>query len=75
MENALIINVDFLPILIFTGVNPADNARINKNSFTGQLDITETFLNQFKWTRSGIDYSIYDSGLVFMMNFDKVSAL
>ena len=32
-------------------------------------------MNNFIYTFSGINYSYYDSGLVLMMNFDKVSAL
>jgi len=49
------------PVLAFTGANPTDNAWINTNSFTGQVDLTEAYLDQFKRTRSGINYSVYDS--------------
>ncbi|MCX6822567.1 MAG: leucine-rich repeat protein, partial [candidate division SR1 bacterium] len=63
------------PVVIFTGANPADNIWIRTNSFTGQLDITEAYPNQFERRRSGVNYSLYDSGLVFMANFDNVSSL
>ncbi|MCX6823315.1 MAG: right-handed parallel beta-helix repeat-containing protein [candidate division SR1 bacterium] len=73
-------NWDFIvdttnPIIIFTGVTPIDNIRTAANSFTAKLNLTELNLNEFKRTRSGSNYSIYDSGLLLMMNFDNVSAL
>lgn len=63
------------PNIVFTWSTPIDNAWITNNYFTTQLDITEANFNQFIRSRSGTNYSIYDSGLVVMMNFDKVAAL
>jgi hypothetical protein len=43
--------------------------------FTGQIDITELNLSQFIRNRSGANYSLYDSGLVAMYNFDNITTL
>jgi hypothetical protein len=64
-----------LPTLAFTGVNPAANASRSGNIFTGQMEITELNLGQFIRSRNGTDYSVYDSGLVLMMNFDNSTSL
>ena len=43
--------------------------------FTGQFDITELNLGQFIRSRSGVNYLLYDSGLVLGYNFDKITGL
>ena len=63
-----------LPTITFTGSTPATNA-IAGTVFTGQLDFTELNLGQFIRNRSGASYSMYDSGLVLMYNFDNVASL
>lgn len=62
-------------VIIFTGTTPANNAWISGNIFTIQQDITELNLSQFTRNRNGSGYALYDSGLVFMMNFDNISNL
>ncbi len=66
-----------VPTIIFTWSTPWHNTTGTSNNFTPQLQITETWvwLNQFIYTRSWQNYSVYDSGLVLMMNFDNVSSL
>jgi hypothetical protein len=64
-----------LPTLAFTGANPAANASQSGNIFTGQMEITELNLGQFIRSRNGTDYSVYDSGLVLMYNFDNITSL
>ena len=74
--NPFMFTIDLTSTLNFTGSSPADNARIISNSFTTQLDISEYNLSTFKRARNGSNYySIYDSGLMLMLNFDKVAAL
>ena len=63
-----------LPTITFTGVTPATNTFVG-TMFTGQLDFTELNLGQFIRNRSGASYSMYDSGLVLMYNFDNVANL
>jgi len=64
-----------LPTTFFTGTTPAHNAWLSGNSFSIQQDITELNLGQFIRNRNGINYPIYDSGLVAMYNFDNITAL
>jgi len=65
------------PMIIFTGSNPANNATWTTNNFTGQLQITEqgTGLKDFIYTFNGVPYSVYDSWLVAMYNFNNISLL
>jgi hypothetical protein len=65
------------PIVIFTWSISWNNLTGITNSFTPQLQITETWiwLSQFIYTWNSIPYSVYDSGLVLMYNFDNVSVL
>ncbi|MCF7835185.1 LamG domain-containing protein, partial [Candidatus Gracilibacteria bacterium] len=65
------------PIIIFTGSNPAPGATVTNNTMTSQMQITESGigLKQFTYNRDGSNYSVYDSGLVLMMNFDNVASL
>ena len=63
-----------LPTITFTGATPASGTIVG-TVFTGQLDFTELNLGQFIRNRSGVSYSMYDSGLVLMYNFDNVAAL
>jgi hypothetical protein len=65
------------PMIVFTWSNPWQNTTWTTNNFTWQLQITElwTWLSQFVYTFNGTPYSVYDSGLLLMMNFDNVSAL
>jgi len=37
--------------------------------------MTYTSGMNFLWQRDGIDFPLYDSGLILMMNFDKISSL
>jgi len=65
------------PVLIFTWATPANLSTITWNNFSWSIHITETWawLDQFIRNRNWTPYSIYDSGLILMMNFDKISAL
>ena len=65
------------PMIIFTWVNPWNNITGVTNNFTWQMQITETgiWLNQFVYTRNSTPYSVYDSWLLLMYNFDNVAAL
>ena len=63
------------PILAFTGNTPSNGIVVTGISATGQIDITELTFGQFIRSRNGNNYSAYDSGLVAMYNFDKVTAL
>jgi len=71
------INIGWPPVIIFTWTTPASWATITGNSLTPKMQITETWawLNQFIYTRSWTSYSIYDSWLVLMANFDNVIGL
>jgi hypothetical protein len=64
-----------LPTTFFTGATPANNAWLSGNIFTIQQDFTELNLGQFIRNRSGVNYPMYDSGLLLMIGFDKVSNL
>lgn len=76
METSLILNGDTISsTLAFTGTTPTDNLWINNNSFSPQIDIIEPALSQFTRNRNRSGYSLYDSGLVVMYNFDKLSTL
>jgi len=73
-----VVQLDMIaPKLVFTGTTPSDWFIITGNNFSWQIQITETGagLNQFIWIRSWVEYSLYDSGLKLMMNFDKLSSL
>ena len=65
--------------MIFTGNTPANASTITGNNFAPQLEITScsanTDLETFTYTFSGITYPYYDSGVLLMMNFDKVASL
>ena len=63
-----------LPTITFTGATPANNAIVGP-VFTGQLDFTELNLGQFIRNRSGASYSMYNSGLMLMYNFDNITNL
>jgi hypothetical protein len=65
------------PMIIFTWSNPVNNTTGVTNNFTGQMQIAETgiWLSQFIYTRNTTQYSVYDSGLLLMYNFDNVSTL
>jgi len=65
------------PMIVFTWSNPAQNATWTTNNFTWQMQITErwTWLGQFIYTFNSVPYSVYDSWLVAMYNFDNVSSL
>ncbi|AHB41335.1 parallel beta-helix repeat-containing protein [candidate division SR1 bacterium RAAC1_SR1_1] len=66
-----------LPIVNFTGISFAYPLSIyNPGILTGLITILENNLVNFSWLRSGESIaSVYDSGLVLMLNFDTVSAL
>lgn len=64
-----------LPVPVFTGSTPVHNFWTTNTNFTIQQDITELNLGQFIRSRSGLNYSLYDSGLVAMYNFDNITAL
>lgn len=63
------------PTVVYTGATPANGTITSGNMFTGQLDISGYYLNQFIRNRNGNKYSLYDSGLVLMYNFNNISAL
>jgi len=63
-----------LPILAFTGATLANKTVTSGTFLTGQIDITELNLGQFIRNRNTGDYSLYDSGLVLMYNFDDIPA-
>ena len=67
--------LDAVPTMNWTGATPADNAWIQGNDFDSSLDIFTTNMTDFTRNRSGNEVSLYDSGLVFMSNFDRVEAL
>lgn len=64
-----------VPVPVFTGNTPVHNFWTTNTNFTIQQDITELNLGQFIRSRSGLNYSLYDSGLVAMYNFDNITAL
>jgi len=63
------------PVIIFTWSTPANGATTAWTNQTLQMQITEANLSEFRYTRSGIQRSLYDSGLVLMMDFDNVTGL
>jgi surface protein len=64
------------PLISFTWTTPANNASLNKNRFLTeiQLDQIEN-IKSFGYNFAGNAYSVYDSWLVLMYNFDRVTAL
>jgi hypothetical protein len=63
------------PIIAFTWSTPWDGYLSSGNRFTGQIDVIETNLSQFKRWRNGTTYTPYNSGLIMMFNFDNIAAL
>lgn len=63
-------------ILQFTWSTPADGATITGDNFRTDIEISScSNLDAFMYKFDGVDYPYYDSGLVLMMNFDKIGAL
>jgi len=60
------------PFLFFTGSNPVDGFTTNYNNFETQIHIDKDYIDDFDYTFDGTTYDVYDSGLLFMANFDNV---
>lgn len=62
--------------IYFTGTTPDTWATITGNNFAPQIEmINIENIDTFNYIFNDIIYPYYDSWLLFMMNFDKVSAL
>jgi len=59
------------PSIVFTWVTPVNNEIITNNTLLATAEITEANLNTLLRNRNGINYPIYDSWLILMMNFDN----
>jgi len=65
-----------LPLLNFVAPTLDSNVSVTNSFVDVNVSITKAVdLNEFKWGWNDVNYSFYDSNLVLMMNFDKVSAL
>jgi hypothetical protein len=64
-----------LPGIYFISPTPANNTAQAANSVVVNISINESNLKNFTWDWNGTNYSIYDSALVLMFNFDNVSVL
>jgi hypothetical protein len=70
------INTMSNPIIFFTGVNPVDNIVWDRNRYTSQIQIEQTQnMDVFEYNFSGTNYSVYDSGLILMMNLNNINLL
>ncbi|MFZ2912556.1 MAG: LamG domain-containing protein, partial [Candidatus Absconditicoccaceae bacterium] len=74
--NKTIILDTTLPNIVFTGYTPLSGSILNSNNFIAELEISDANgINDFDYSYSGILYNIYDSGLLLMYNFDKLTSL
>jgi len=63
------------PQMAFVSPTPANNAAINMTYAIINISFNESNLKNFTFTWNNSNYSIYDSALVLMFNFDNVSVL
>jgi hypothetical protein len=63
------------PVIVFTWATPEHNIWTTNTTFTAQFAIIESNIWDFDWSRNGMNYNLYDSGLVLMYNFDNISSL
>lgn len=61
--------------LKYIGNTPINWSFIDVDNLTTEVSIYNHNLKEFKYNFNGTDYSIYDSGLILMMNFDNISTL
>ncbi|MFA6023043.1 MAG: LamG-like jellyroll fold domain-containing protein [Candidatus Pacearchaeota archaeon] len=74
-SNNLQITDTLAPVIDFVYPTPANMAVISDKSFNINVSISEKALNKINYKWNSIDFPIYDSSLVLMMNFENNSLL
>ncbi|MEM2974375.1 MAG: LamG domain-containing protein, partial [Candidatus Micrarchaeia archaeon] len=69
------LSVDMPPAIAFTSITPANGTVTMNNTFEINISVNETSLRRFVWNWNGTNYTLYDSNLKLMLNFNNVSAL
>ncbi|MFA5141800.1 MAG: LamG domain-containing protein [Candidatus Woesearchaeota archaeon] len=61
--------------LSFASPTPADGSSQSATYAEVNVSVTESQLSQFIWNWNNTNYTIYNSSLILMMNFDNVSSI
>ncbi|MBI5047164.1 LamG domain-containing protein, partial [Candidatus Micrarchaeota archaeon] len=75
ITNFTYVNDTTAPLIDFSLPTPSDAVITSNTSAEFNASVNESALHTFTWNWNGTNYSMYDSSLVLMFNFDNVSAL